>query len=110
LNPLGLLPTLLDDVNCGRYLPALLAAAGEVLLLFVLLPELPPALLPELPPALLFAAPDPSPEALPELAEADAPELSLPFPFPWSLLAETVSELPSEFADPEEAGVVFLRA
>ena len=71
-----------------------------MLLLFVLLPELPPAL--------PFEVLAPLPEASPELAEADSPEL--PFPLPFSLLAETVSEPPSDFADPAEAGVVFLRA
>jgi hypothetical protein len=110
LNPLGLLLTSRDDVNCGRYLPALLAAAGEVLLLFVLLlfVLLLFVLLPELSPALPFEVLAPLPEPLPELAEADSPEL--PFPLPLSLLAEVVSELPSDFADPLEAGVVFLRA
>ena len=63
---------------------------------------------PELPPALPFEVLVPLPEVLVELAEAVAPEL--PFPLPLSLLAEMVSALPSDFADAEEAGVVFLRA
>lgn len=61
-----------------------------------------------LPPELLCEALAPLPEALSELVEADAPEL--PLPLPLSLLAETVSRLPSDFADPDEAGVAFLRA
>jgi hypothetical protein len=77
---------------------ALLAAAGDVL----------SVLLPELPPALPFEVLAPLPKPLPELPEAVAPEL--PFPLPLSLLAETLSGLPSDFAEPEEAGVVFLRA
>jgi hypothetical protein len=71
-----------------------------VLLLFWLLPELPPLSLFE---ALV------SPEVFSELLESDD-ALELPFPLPLSLLAETVSEPPSDFVDPELAGVLLLRA
>lgn len=78
----------------------LLSATAAVLVLFWLLPEEPPLSLFE---ALV------SPEVFSELLESDD-ALELPFPLPWSLLAETLSEPPSDFADPELAGVLFLRA